>query len=466
MASQRTQPFWRTRRVRRGATEEHATYQTPLSSQDSQEPSTAINESESASVKPQCLPIPRRQAAQQLVAYVNEETQKSINLLRAPNLPQEDGFVGIFIEVCSWQADFRSETKRRRGQKSAYAGRIGYQRPLDTTKIGEGASFSVYKRCDNGSSFERQSKLVVMKDSKVRFTRDGQATDQEALNSLRTEIRVLSHTPLRHHPNIVKLLDIRWDHPNLNQESLGPTLYLEYAKFGTLTDYFTIFQPSCTFKSVASSIVKGIWDGLYALHQCRIVHGDLKPSNILIFCEGEKVIAKLSDFGCSILISQEISNKATLKGFSPPWDAPEAGTEIDLDLLGKTDIYSFGLIYCWVRLGGQDPFALDSDSINCLNAFGLCGSRSSKLESLKRLKQSRDLSSELQKGVMGVQDPGDEFYGCLEQEVHRVAYHALVVNPKHRTLDIELNMHPLAADFTDIPFTWESSEVSSCCSFT
>lgn len=336
MASQRSQPFFRTRRVKAGDTKEDRIHQI---SSASQKPSSLINEFETASPERQSLLVPGKQAAEKIVARVNEETRKSDDLPRAPNLPQEDGFIAIFIEVCLWQADFRSEAKRRRGQKSAYAGRIGYQQPLDTTKIGEGASFSVFKRYDKGSLLGRQSKLVVMKDSKVRFAKDGQATEREHLNSLRTEIRVLSHPPLRNHPNIVKLLDLRWDHPDLDQVSMGPTLYLEYADFGTLTDYFTAFQPSCTFKSVASCIIKGIWDGLHALHQCRIVHGDLKPNNVLVFREGERVIAKLSDFGCSILLSQQTADNATLRGFSPPWDAPEAGNEVDIHLLEKTDVF-------------------------------------------------------------------------------------------------------------------------------
>ncbi|KAH7395935.1 kinase-like domain-containing protein, partial [Cadophora sp. MPI-SDFR-AT-0126] len=160
---------------------------------------------------------------------------------------------------------------------------------------------------------------------------------------VKAEIRVLSEESIRQHKNIVKLLDIRWDHPNLDRDNIGPTLYLEYAELGTLAQFCKSGNSLRTDASLTRHILVGIWDGLDALHQSGIVHGDVKPSNVLLFQEGSTILAKVSDFGCAIFIMDLKADKVELAGRSPPWDAPEAGSEIAPNLLEKTDIYSYGL---------------------------------------------------------------------------------------------------------------------------
>jgi len=170
-----------------------------------------------------------REEARIWVKQIAQKCRESGDLFKTERPPQEDGFIGVFIEVSRWQADWRPQSECRQGQRSPFAGRVGYQRPLDTVKIGEGTTFSVYRRYDNGSMLGRKPKLVVMKDSKIKFERDGTTTAKAILSGLLTEIRILSQVSLRTHKNIVTLLDIRWDHPDLHRESLGPTLDLEHA---------------------------------------------------------------------------------------------------------------------------------------------------------------------------------------------------------------------------------------------
>ena len=44
------------------------------------------------------------------------------------------------------------------------------------------------------------------------------------------------------------------------------------------------------------NIFSQIVDGLSALHYAEIVHGNLKPSNILIFGVGDEITVKLTDY--------------------------------------------------------------------------------------------------------------------------------------------------------------------------
>lgn len=113
-------------------------------------------------------------------------------------------------------------------------------------------------------------------------------------------------------------------------------------------------------------IAKGIAKGLSYIHEKKHVHGNIKPSNILLTSEMEPLI---SDFGLEWLISGKtsyISDKSikniddrrstsSLKdvvsshGCISPYHAPEAmGT---LKPNPKWDVYSFGIILLELFLG-------------------------------------------------------------------------------------------------------------------
>jgi serine/threonine protein kinase len=112
-------------------------------------------------------------------------------------------------------------------------------------------------------------------------------------------------------------------------------------------------------------------NGLSALHECGIIHSDVKPQNILLFTnEKLGLVAKVADFGFSLVESGEGGH---LSGRTPPWTAPEWREWIPIGRLAKTDVYSFGLLVWAVMTNCKDPFqdtglgaALDSDTITRL----------------------------------------------------------------------------------------------------
>ena len=87
-----------------------------------------------------------------------------------------------------------------------------------------------------------------------------------------------------------------------------------------------------TVKKWIKSIVKGI----VHLHLHRILHGDIKASNVLIFDS----IAKISDFGCSSLIVEEGNQRFTNKLYTPTHRAPEIWKTNQCDL--SADIWALG----------------------------------------------------------------------------------------------------------------------------
>jgi serine/threonine protein kinase len=315
------------------------------------------------------------------------ELQKPVDQTGSHEFPQADGFLGLYLRILLWRMACLGTAYAE--HVSPYSNRVGcFQN--QTVKLGEGASFTVSRRFDVGSLLGRASKLVVMKNSKIKFEDNGNVNDCDGFQSLLAEIKVLTLESIRGHSNIVKLLDIRWDHPSMEQDSLGPTLYLEYAELGTLADFRISHHERFSEIKTSQSILRDICKGLGALHRCHITHGDIKPSNILLFEEHGQIIAKISDFGSAIFTSTVEEQRIRLPGLSPPWDAPETGSQIATGMLHKSDIYSFGLVYWWYRHKDSDPFGVDSTQGNI---FGFKGDRFARLDALKTLKQNQDLEA-------------------------------------------------------------------------
>lgn len=95
-----------------------------------------------------------------------------------------------------------------------------------------------------------------------------------------------------------------------------------------------------------------------------IIHGDLKPQNVLIYgphqptkgdddSELDEYVAKVADFGYSTFIEAhrgEPSADCVELPWSPPWNAPEVNIDNHVFTYPEaraTDMYSLGLICLW-----------------------------------------------------------------------------------------------------------------------
>lgn len=224
--------------------------------------------------------------------------------------------------------------------------------------LGRGLSFNVsLVRIDDGakSRLGLKSSFVVYK--KLRGLSDTLNVVErgELLRAVLLEVRVLTHPPLRAHNNIANLIQLIWEPDPDNADQAWPTLVLEYAENGTLAD-FQIDYPNLPF-SLRRQLCRDVGNGLRALRDAGIVHGDLKSENVLVFDinQGEGVVAKLADFG-SAVIDLEPSQTAKLPAFTLPWNAPESHDRLPRDILQKTDVYSFGLLVWRIVLDGVNPF--------------------------------------------------------------------------------------------------------------
>jgi serine/threonine-protein kinase len=153
------------------------------------------------------------------------------------------------------------------------------------------------------------------------------------------------------------------NHPNLGSiydviEHAGELwVVMEYIEGETLRH--RLKQPISTDEFFA--IAAQCCEGLQAAHQKGIIHGDIKPENIML-TPGNRV--KILDFGVARRAWSSNPNDATKSmetmtatGGTPAYMAPEVLLQRPDD--GRSDIFSLGLVF-YEMLGGEQPFQSDS----------------------------------------------------------------------------------------------------------
>ena len=176
--------------------------------------------------------------------------------------------------------------------------------------------------------------------------------DSPALKSFITELRVRAHPPLRTHPNIVDLRGIAWDFEDDERKKPRPLLLEELASEGSLSKFLMGKNLTRMPFKVKVDLAMDIARGILALHGCGIVHGDIKPDNILIFPRTgfqTDFVAKLTDFGHSVFAFE---GRTSLPAFTLPYSAPEATEDqLTFEDMKRTDVYSYGLVLMSLFVG-------------------------------------------------------------------------------------------------------------------
>ncbi|KAM3276609.1 hypothetical protein ACQJBY_044805 [Aegilops geniculata] len=119
------------------------------------------------------------------------------------------------------------------------------------------------------------------------------------------------------HQNIVQLVgycaESRWEAAQVDRryvlaEIRKRLLCFEYLKNNSLDKHLS--AESCGLEwHIRYDIIRGVCSGLHYLHtECRIIHLDLKPQNILL---DDNMMPKLADFGMSRLFGQQQSRIIT-----------------------------------------------------------------------------------------------------------------------------------------------------------
>ncbi|KAJ5681826.1 uncharacterized protein N7477_001766 [Penicillium maclennaniae] len=231
-------------------------------------------------------------------------------------------------------------------------------------KIGSGAQFTVFKDPIFEGEVIKRLNVPLSSRAEQRFAASTEYRLQ--LKTLELEVLSLCNPVIRGHPNITRLLAWGFDFPFA--DLAVPVLFMEAA----LMPLGVFLSSEEREAGVKYQLVLGIANGLEALHNLKIVHGDIKPDNVLVFAGRSDSVpfqAKLSDFGVCVDLEAPKGN-STLSEYrgTPAWLAPEV-IEGDVsrfggfspELMFRFDAYSFGLVLLSTFTGGSEPPALSKN---------------------------------------------------------------------------------------------------------
>ncbi len=211
---------------------------------------------------------------------------------------------------------------------------VGQYRILE--KLGEGGLATVFRALD-----ETLDRFVAMKVLHMSL-----GDNPRLMLRFRQEAQVIAKLE---HPNIVPIY-------NFDEKDTQPYLVLKYVNGKSLQDRLIKGAlPQTEILQVASAVGAA----LQHAHQSKILHRDVKPSNILLDQE-EKIY--ITDFGLAKLISDEPGITTDPKPLGTPYYiSPEQAAGMKR-LTEGTDIYSFGVVLYELCVG-KVPFEGDTLTI-------------------------------------------------------------------------------------------------------
>ncbi|KAF8701363.1 hypothetical protein HU200_033694 [Digitaria exilis] len=181
--------------------------------------------------------------------------------------------------------------------------------------IGEGAHGTVYKAILSLGN-DTMETVAVKRCKQIDTSRTTEFVQ---------ELMILCRV---NHKNIVRLL-------GCCLHFQAPMLVYEFVQNGTLNDLLHGSPRRGMTLATRLRIAAETAVALAHLHSRTILHGDVKPENILL---GDGWVAKVSDFGCTTIDDNiQVVPKGTLAYLDPEFLQ-------DFSLTDKTDVYSFGVV--------------------------------------------------------------------------------------------------------------------------
>jgi serine/threonine-protein kinase len=196
--------------------------------------------------------------------------------------------------------------------------------------IGRGGMGDVYRATDT-----TDARAVA-----VKMMRDEHARDLDLLGRFATEARALARV---HHPNVVGFVD------SGNHEG-APYLAMKYVEGPNLS---TVARASPKGRLGVRRIVDllgMICDGVKAIHDAGVVHGDLKTGNVFLDAAGRAIVG---DLGLARPYGTCCRMPMGKTAGTPPYMAPELIT--GSPPAPASDVYALGAL-TFRMLTGQLPF--------------------------------------------------------------------------------------------------------------
>jgi len=242
--------------------------------------------------------------------------------------------------------------------------------------LGSGATSRVEKARDNVIG-----RIVALKTFVNGF---GEGQEQQFLH----EAQIIGQLS---NPSIVQLYDVGIDEQGV------PFLVMEYIAGKTLEHHL---NPSALMPQRACAWAADLAGALAVAHRAGILHGDVKPGNVLVTPENK---VKLGDFGIARYASQ-ISGSGRLLG-TPAYLAPEQIQGQPQD--ARSDQFALGIVL-YQMLTGARPFDGSSIGAVCAQILSAAPEPPSRRNPAVPAALDRIVARCLSK------NPGDRFASCDE----------------------------------------------------
>jgi WD40 repeat protein/serine/threonine protein kinase len=209
-------------------------------------------------------------------------------------------------------------------------------------RIGEGAFSTVHR------AFQPQMGREVA----VKAIRPGMADDPRFVRRFEAEAQLVARLE---HPRIVPIYDY-WREPG------AAYIVMRYLRGGSLRDRLAGGPVN---DATAVRIVDQVAEALHAAHRGGVIHGDVKPENILFDDDGN---AYLADFGIAkdVFSAGGGTRAGAVLGTSAYTSPEQGGGE---PWTPATDVYSLGLVVFEV-LTGRQPYPAEFEAAQLRKALG------------------------------------------------------------------------------------------------
>ena len=211
-------------------------------------------------------------------------------------------------------------------------------------KLGEGQAGVVYRAFD--TAIERAVAIKCLKPESQKTDQQGGRTHAGVYFE---EAKVIGQL---NHPHLAAVFDMG-DADNV------PYLVMEYVQGETLKARMTQTETDPASVPQILGFIVMVARALHYVHQRGVLHGDIKPANLIVTPEGRP---KIMDFGVARRSQPHRAASWSLVGETQVWGtpgyvAPELFMANEID--ARADVFSLGVVaYEW--LAGRKPFQGDS----------------------------------------------------------------------------------------------------------